>query len=167
MCFAIAVVRQSQNTHSQQCLLVLQAPSKCYGCSLYIHMLSLLLGFDSMRPLEAVALSPAESCTYSQTTLLEGILLHWEHADVALLLFFPLQHREEDCKRGLQSQRLRWSTLQVYVELDDRLLQEFPAFLEERGVDADMGAYLLGLVNDKEQREYRSWLENVQKFLKK
>jgi len=57
--------------------------------------------------------------------------------------------------------------LQVYVELDDRLLQEFPAFLEERGVDADMGAYLLGLVNDKEQREYRSWLENVQKFLKK
>lgn len=55
----------------------------------------------------------------------------------------------------------------MYVELDDRLLQEFPAFLEERGVDADMGAYLLGLVNDKEQREYRSWLENVHKFLKK
>ncbi len=128
-------------------------------------MLSLLLGFDSMRPLEAVALSPA--VIYSQTTLLEGILLHWEHADVVLLPFFPLQHREEDCKRGLQSQRLRWSTLQVYVELADRLLQEFPAFLEERGVDADMGAYLLGLVNDKEQREYRSWLENVQKFLKK
>lgn len=56
---------------------------------------------------------------------------------------------------------------QVYSELDDRLLQEFPAFLEERGVDADMGAYLLGLVNDKEQREYKSWLGNVQKFLTK
>ncbi|KAL0043316.1 hypothetical protein WJX79_001306 [Trebouxia sp. C0005] len=55
----------------------------------------------------------------------------------------------------------------VYAELDERLLQEFPAFLEERGVDADMGAYLLGLVNDKEQREYRSWLSNVQNFLKK
>ena len=52
---------------------------------------------------------------------------------------------------------------QVYSELDDRLLQEFPAFLEERGVDAD----LLGLVNDKEQREYKSWLGNVQKFLTK
>ena len=59
------------------------------------------------------------------------------------------------------------SILQVYAELDERLLQEFPAFLEERGVDADMGAYLLGLVNDKEQREYRSWLSNVQNFLKK
>ncbi len=57
--------------------------------------------------------------------------------------------------------------MQVYAELDERLLQEFPAFLEERGVDADMGAYLLGLVNDKEQREYRSWLSNVQNFLKK
>ena len=62
---------------------------------------------------------------------------------------------------------LGWSIVQVYNELDDRLLKEFPAFLEERGVDADMGAYLLGLVNDKEQREYRSWLDNVQKFLKK
>lgn len=57
--------------------------------------------------------------------------------------------------------------LQVYAELDDRLLQEFPAFLEERGINAEMGAYLLGLVNDKEEREYRSWLSNVHNFLKK
>ena len=57
--------------------------------------------------------------------------------------------------------------LQVYAELDDRLLQEFPAFLEERGNNAEMGAYLLGLVNDKEEREYRSWLSNVHNFLKK
>lgn len=82
------------------------------------------------------------------------------------LPFFPSQHPEQH-RRSLQSQRLMSSILQVYAELDERLLQEFPAFLEERGVDADMGAYLLGLVNDKEQREYRSWLSNVQKFLKK
>ena len=56
---------------------------------------------------------------------------------------------------------------QVYANLDDKLLQEFPAYLEERGIDADMGNYLLALVNDKEEREYKSWLENVQKFLKK
>ncbi len=55
---------------------------------------------------------------------------------------------------------------QVYSELDERLLQEFPAYLEERDVGAEMGSYLLGLVNDKEQREYRSWLANVQNFLK-
>ncbi len=90
------------------------------------------------------------------------------------LPFFP----EQNCRRSQRNRNfpsissfpffgLGWSILQVYAELDDRLLQEFPAFLEERGVDADMGAYLLGLVNDKEQREYRSWLENVQKFLKK
>lgn len=56
---------------------------------------------------------------------------------------------------------------QVYANLDEKLLQEFPAYLEERGIDADMGNYLLALVNDKEEREYKSWLEHVQKFLKK
>jgi len=55
----------------------------------------------------------------------------------------------------------------VYEELDERLLQEFPAFLESRGVDASMGNYLLALVNDKEEREYRAWLGNVHKFLTK
>ncbi|KAL3146728.1 hypothetical protein ABBQ38_014715 [Trebouxia sp. C0009 RCD-2024] len=55
----------------------------------------------------------------------------------------------------------------VYANLDEKLLQEFPAYLEERGIDADMGNYLLALVNDKEEREYKSWLEHVQKFLKK
>lgn len=55
----------------------------------------------------------------------------------------------------------------MYADLDDKLLQEFPAYLEQRGINADMGNYLLALVNDKEEREYRSWLANVQKFLKK
>lgn len=55
----------------------------------------------------------------------------------------------------------------MYADLDEKLLQEFPAYLEERGINADMGNYLLSLVNDKEEREYRSWLANVQKFLKK
>lgn len=55
----------------------------------------------------------------------------------------------------------------MYANLDEKLLQEFPAYLEERGIDADMGNYLLALVNDKEEREYKSWLEHVQKFLKK
>ena len=57
--------------------------------------------------------------------------------------------------------------LQVYADLDEKLLQEFPAYLDERGINAEMGAYLVGLVNDKEEREYRGWLSNVQKFLKK
>ena len=57
--------------------------------------------------------------------------------------------------------------LQVYDELDEKLLQEFPAFLQSRGVDSDMGNYLLALVNDKEEREYKAWLGNVHSFLSK
>ena len=64
-------------------------------------------------------------------------------------------------------QRDVYPLLQVYPELDERLQQEFPAFLEARGINADMGNYLLALVNDKEEREYRTWLGNVHKFLSK
>ena len=51
--------------------------------------------------------------------------------------------------------------------MDEKLLDEFPKYLAERGVNADLGAYILALVNDKEQREYKSWLKNVKKFLAK
>ena len=57
--------------------------------------------------------------------------------------------------------------LQVYEELDEKLLDAFPKYLAERGVDADLGAYILALVNDKEQREYKTWLKNVKKFISK
>ena len=83
-----------------------------------------------------------------------------------VLLHSMLSHLEEPrCTVGLFCEG--YNAFQVYADLDDKLLQEFPAFLEERGINADMGNYLLALVNDKEEREYRSWLGNVQKFLKK
>ena len=84
----------------------------------------------------------------------------------AVLLHSMLSHLEEPhCTVGLICEG--YNAFQVYADLDDKLLQEFPAYLEERGINADMGNYLLALVNDKEEREYRSWLGNVQKFLKK
>lgn len=80
-----------------------------------------------------------------------------------------MQHKQvhTEAKRLLHVSKGMLVTLQVYPELDERLQQEFPAYLEERGIDADMGNYLLALVNDKEEREYRSWLGNVHKFLSK
>ena len=55
--------------------------------------------------------------------------------------------------------------MQVYQELDDKLQEEFAAFLLERGINNELGDYLITLVNDKEEQEYRRWLENVRKFV--
>lgn len=55
----------------------------------------------------------------------------------------------------------------VYSELDEKLLMEFPAFLEKRGITPEFAGYLLALVSDKEQREYTKWLGNVKTFLNK
>lgn len=54
--------------------------------------------------------------------------------------------------------------MQVFEELDDELQQQFMSYLAERGIDQDLGGYLLRLVHDKEQREYMYWLERVQDF---
>jgi Mitochondrial glycoprotein len=43
--------------------------------------------------------------------------------------------------------------LQKYEELDDRVQTACDAYLEERGIDADFGEYLMKLAADKEQRE--------------
>lgn len=37
----------------------------------------------------------------------------------------------------------------------------------QRGVSAELGAYLLPLIHDKEQREYVGWLEQVAAFAAK
>lgn len=53
----------------------------------------------------------------------------------------------------------------VYEELDEELQKHFEDYLAERGVDAELGAYLLPLIHDKEQREYMQWLEEVERFV--
>jgi hypothetical protein len=55
----------------------------------------------------------------------------------------------------------------VYEELDEKLQASFQQYLAERGVDEALGAYVLPLIHDKEQREYVRWLANVQAFLRK
>jgi hypothetical protein len=40
----------------------------------------------------------------------------------------------------------------VYEELDEKLQASFQQYLAERGVDEALGAYVLPLIHDKEQR---------------
>lgn len=54
-----------------------------------------------------------------------------------------------------------------FEELDGALQNEFLHYLDERGINRDLAIYLSALNFDKEQREYTSWLERVQKFVNK
>ena len=54
----------------------------------------------------------------------------------------------------------------MFSELDPRLQEAFTDYLEERGVNAELGQFAMDFSEDKEQREYMNWLKAVQKFLK-
>jgi hypothetical protein len=53
----------------------------------------------------------------------------------------------------------------VFDELDDTLQQAFADYLEERGITADFGVYLMELVHDKLEVEYMDWLRRVREFV--
>lgn len=53
----------------------------------------------------------------------------------------------------------------VFAELDDGLQKHFHAYLEDRGITAELGEYLRFSIYDKEQREYIAWLEKVRGFV--
>lgn len=55
----------------------------------------------------------------------------------------------------------------VYEELDEQLQTDFSDYLLERGITEELGAYLLQLLHDKEEREYMGWLQNVHGFVSK
>ena len=51
--------------------------------------------------------------------------------------------------------RVQWLgnfVVQVYAELDEELQNNFAEYLAERGINEDLGAFLLQLMHDKEQR---------------
>ena len=54
----------------------------------------------------------------------------------------------------------------VFDELDDAVQDAMYAFLEERGVTADLGECLIQLSTDKEQRMYMDWLDEMSRFLR-
>lgn len=53
-----------------------------------------------------------------------------------------------------------------YSVLDDALHESFQRYLEARGVNEALAAYIVDFTQDKEQREYMGWLGKIDKFLK-
>ncbi|GLC69679.1 hypothetical protein PLESTF_000863800 [Pleodorina starrii] len=76
-----------------------------------------------------------------------------------------INHVSLEPKEGLASESMYSGP--VFDELDDSLQRHFATFLEERGVTSELGEYLRFLIYDKEQREYQSWLDSVEKFVSK
>ncbi|KAG2495479.1 hypothetical protein HYH03_006424 [Edaphochlamys debaryana] len=74
-----------------------------------------------------------------------------------------INHVSLEPKEGLGSESMYSGP--VFDELDDNLQRQFGAYLEERGISADLGEYLRFLIYDKEQREYQSWLAQVEVFV--
>lgn len=63
-----------------------------------------------------------------------------------------------------------WARRGTYVgpqfeTLDDKVQDEFSAYLEERGFTSELAMVVPALAEWKEQREYTNWLENVKKFV--
>ena len=54
----------------------------------------------------------------------------------------------------------------IFDELDDAVQDAMYAYLEERGITAELGEYLIRLSHDKEQRMYMDWLEQMTRFLR-
>lgn len=54
----------------------------------------------------------------------------------------------------------------IFDELDDTVQDAMYAYLEERGITADLGEYLIKLSTDKEQRMYMDWLDDMSRFLR-
>ena len=52
-----------------------------------------------------------------------------------------------------------------FEALDETLQQAFLDYLEERGVDAALGGYLVDLAADKAAAEYLGWLQRVRAFV--
>ncbi|CAO3589264.1 unnamed protein product [Absidia cylindrospora] len=63
-----------------------------------------------------------------------------------------------------------WQRRGLYIgpqfgELDEGLQSLFEKYLEERGVNAGLAAFLPDYVEYKEQKEYTQWLDNVKGFV--
>eukprot|EP00899_Mesostigma_viride_P007079 jgi/Mesvir1/16372/Mv18119-RA.1 len=53
-----------------------------------------------------------------------------------------------------------------YTMLDDILKEEFHGFLVARGINEELGRYIMDAREDKEQTEYMGWLKRVHAFVK-
>ncbi|KAL9231983.1 hypothetical protein vseg_007136 [Gypsophila vaccaria] len=54
-----------------------------------------------------------------------------------------------------------------FWELDDQLQDELNIFLEERGIDSDLCAFLHSYIGHKDKAEYLRWLESIESVIDK
>lgn len=54
-----------------------------------------------------------------------------------------------------------------FSDLDDSVQTGFQKYLKARGIDAELGSYLITYLYHKEQREYSKWLRNIEEFITK
>ncbi|KAI8137895.1 mitochondrial glycoprotein [Fennellomyces sp. T-0311] len=71
---------------------------------------------------------------------------------------------------GEQSAEADWQRRGLYIgpqfaELDENLQALFARYLEERGVNAGLAAFLPDYVEYKEQKEYVHWLDSMKTFI--
>lgn len=77
--------------------------------------------------------------------------------------YVDVRHVSLEPAGGLESETSY--TGPVFAELDEQLQSGFRDYLQERGIDEDLGEYLRQLMHDKEQEEYMRWLSAVRAFV--
>jgi hypothetical protein len=55
----------------------------------------------------------------------------------------------------------------VFGDLDPELIKQFQLYLEQRGLDKSLAAFIPQYLEFKEQKEYMAWLKNVSAFVAK
>lgn len=80
---------------------------------------------------------------------------------------FSLCADAEDLEEGEDEESMGYPpyTGPEFEELDDTLQQAFADYLEERGITAEFGLYLMELLHDKLEVEYMNWLQRARDFV--
>ena len=112
------------------------------------------------RPAQSVCYCPMGS---SFQLFVVGHVHKYGMNRAALNAWFHLLDALLTCHHGFNVS----AAVKMYEELEEELKGSWESYLEERGINAPMGDYLLQLAHDKEQREYMSWLQKVKTFVAK
>jgi hypothetical protein len=77
--------------------------------------------------------------------------------------YVDVRHVSMEPAGGLDSETAY--TGPVFAELDSELQTAFREYVQERGINEDLGEFLRHLMYDKEQQEYMHWLNSVKDFV--
>lgn len=122
---------------------------------------SLALGMDDVEEDEMEAEDQANDVNFNVTVTKGDKALVFECISDGT--YVDIRHISLEPAEGLESETAY--TGPVFAELDQELQDGFRSYIQERGVNEDLGEYLRHLMYDKEQQEYVHWLEGVRGFV--